>query len=68
MDLVVNLLVNVIKITQCLATILTAFACVNRDGLGTSARCVCCNCVRDRIVWYMSVGFSLLDATFHCCG
>ena len=127
MDLVANLLVNVIKITQCLATILTAFACVNRDGLGTSARCVCCNCVRDRmecfhmtsrrpcwcpktmkrrpcwcpkpvlwelnsflmqtlsfvpinlrrcwprewkhsIVWYMSVGFSLLDATFHCCG
>ena len=68
MDLVANLLVNVIKITQCLATILTAFACVNRDGLGTSARCVRCNCVRDRIVWYMSVGFSLLDATFHCCG
>ena len=68
MDLVANLLVNVIKIIQCLAIILTAFACVNRDGLETSARCVRCNCVRDRIVWYMSVGFSLLDATFHCCG
>ena len=68
MDLVANLLVNVIKITQCLATILTAFACVNRDGLGTSVHCVRCNCVRDRIVWYMSVCFSLLDATFHCCG
>lgn len=39
MDLVANLLVSVIKITQCLATILTAFACVNRVGLGTSARC-----------------------------
>lgn len=57
MDLVANLFVNVIKIIQCLATILTAVAYVNRDGLGTSARCVRCNCVRDRTVLYMLVFF-----------